>query len=64
MIKCLEVFDVCNGKYTLANQVSGQFPLMKVSFQATPRGQGVLKGREMIGTPIKIIIVVMLHLVS
>ena len=42
MIKCLEVFDVFNGRDTLAYWVSGLFPLMKVSFQGTPFGQGVL----------------------
>ena len=52
MIKCLEVFDVFNGQDTLAYWVSGRFPLMKVSFQGTPFGQGVLKWREMIVTPI------------
>ena len=43
MIKCLEVFDVFNGRDTLTYWVSGRFPLMKVSFQGTPFGQGVLK---------------------
>ena len=52
MIKCLELFDVFNGWDTLAYWVSGRFPLMKVSFQGTPIGQGVLKLREMIVTPI------------
>ena len=52
MIKCLEVFDVFNGRDTLAYWVSSRFPLKKVSFQGTPFGQGVLKWREMIVTPI------------
>ena len=52
IIKCLEVFDVFSSQDALAYWVSGQFPLMKVSLQATPCGQGVLKGKEMIGTPI------------
>ena len=52
MIKCLEVFDVFNGRDTLAYWVSGLFPLMKVSFQGTPFRQGVLKWRDMIVTPI------------
>ena len=52
MTKCLEIFDVFNGRDTLAYWVSGRFPLMKVSFQGTPIGQGVLKLREMIVTPI------------
>ena len=52
IIKCLEVFDVFSSQDALAYWVSGRFPLMKVSLQATPCGQGVLKGKEMIGTPI------------
>jgi len=64
MIKCLEVFDVFSGQDALAYWISGRFPLMKVSFQATPCGQGVLEARELLGTPILIIIVVILHLVS
>ena len=52
MIKCLEVFDIFNGWDTLAYWVSGRFLLMKVSFQGTPFGQGVLNWREMIVTPI------------
>ena len=52
MTKCLEIFDVFNGHDTLAYWVSGRFPLMKVSFQGTPIGQGVLKLREMIVTSI------------
>ena len=52
MIKCLEVFDVFNGQNALAYWISGQFPLIKVSFQATPCGQGVLEAREVSRTPI------------
>ena len=49
VVKYLEIFDVFDDQNALAYWISGQFPLMKVSFQATPCGQGVFKGREMLG---------------
>ena len=38
-------------KMSLEYWFYGRSPLMKVSFQATPCGQGVFKGREMLGMP-------------
>ena len=49
VIRCLEVVGVFNVQDALEYWVSGRFPLMKMSTTTTPCGQGVFKGREMLG---------------
>ena len=49
MINYFGVVRVINGQDALAYWVSGQFPLMKVSFHNNTLWQGVFKGREMLG---------------
>ena len=49
VVKCLEIFDVFDSRGALAYWISGRFPLIKVSFQATPCGQGDFEGRKMLG---------------
>ena len=48
MINCFGVVGMFNGQDALSFWCSGRSPLMKIT---TPCGQGVFKGREMLGMP-------------